>query len=62
MALSGIKNQVEEAKNTTIKNHLLVLPYKGEKEIHIFNSMKVCQQNSTRKILKTNSLHWKMIT
>ena len=50
MALSGIKNQVEEAKNTTIKNHLLVLPYKGEKEIHIFNSMKVCQQNSTRKI------------
>ena len=35
-----MENQVEEAKkNTSIKNHLLVLPYKGEKRIHI-NSMK----------------------
>ena len=50
MALSGIKNQVEETKNTSIKNHLLVLPYKGEKGMHSFNSLKVCQQNSTRKI------------
>ena len=40
MTLSGIKNQVEEVKSTTIKNHLLVLPYKGEKGILIFNSMK----------------------
>ena len=40
MTLSGIKNQVEEVKNTTIKNHLLVLLYKGEKGILILNSMK----------------------
>ena len=33
MPPSGMKNQVEEAKNTSIKNHLLVLPYKREKKI-----------------------------
>ena len=32
--------QVKEDENTSIKNHLLVLPYQGEKGIHIVNSMK----------------------
>ena len=32
--------QVKEDENTSIKNHILVLPYQGEKGIHIVNSMK----------------------
>ena len=32
--------QVKEDENTSIKNHLLVLTYPGEKGIHIVNSMK----------------------
>ena len=32
--------QIREDENTSIKNDLLVLPYQGEKEIHIVNSMK----------------------
>ena len=40
MTPSEIENQVEEAKNTSIKNHVLVLPYQGEKGIYIANSMK----------------------
>ena len=32
MPPSGMKNQVEEAKNTSIKNQLLVLPYKRERK------------------------------
>ena len=32
--------ELEEAKNTSIKTHLLVLPYQEEKGIHIVNSMK----------------------
>ena len=32
--------QVKEDENTSIKNHLLVLPYQGEKGINIVNSMK----------------------
>ena len=32
--------QVKGDENTSIKNHILVLPYQGEKGIHIVNSMK----------------------
>ena len=32
--------QVKEDKNTSIKNHLLVLPYQGEKGINILYSLK----------------------
>ena len=32
--------QIREDENTSIKIDLLVLPYQGEKEIHIVNSMK----------------------
>ena len=32
--------QVKQDENISIKNHLLVLPYQGEKGIHIVNSMK----------------------
>ena len=46
-----MENQVKEDKNTSIKNHLLVLPYKGEKGIHIVNSMK----RYVKKILPENT-------
>ena len=45
-----MENQVEEAKNISIKNNLLVRPYKGEKGIHIVNSMK----KNVNKILPEN--------
>ena len=32
--------QVKENENISIKNYLLLLPYQGEKGIHIVNSMK----------------------
>ena len=32
--------QVKEDENTSIKNHLLVLPYQGEKGINILYSLK----------------------
>ena len=32
--------QAKEDENTSIKNHASVLPYQGEKVIHIVNSMK----------------------
>ena len=32
--------QVKEDENTSTKNHILVLPYQGEKGIHIVNLMK----------------------
>ena len=41
---------VKEGKNTSIKNHILVFPYQGEKGIHIVNSMKRC----VNKILPKN--------
>ena len=40
MTPSEKKIQVKEDKNTSIKNHVLVLPCQGEKGIHIVNSMK----------------------
>ena len=40
MTPSGKKIQVKEDENTSIKSHLLVVPYQGEKGIHIVNSMK----------------------
>ena len=40
MTLSKKEIQVKEDENTSIKNHILVSPYQGEKGIHIFNSMK----------------------
>ena len=42
--------QVEEAENTSIKNHFLVLAYQGEKGIHIVNSM----ERYVNKILPEN--------
>ena len=42
--------QVKEDENTSIKNHLLVPPYQGEKGIHIDNSMK----RHVNKILSKN--------
>ena len=42
--------QVKEDENTSIKNHILVLPYQGEKGIHIVNSMK----SYVNKILPKN--------
>ena len=32
--------QVKENENISIKNYLLLLPYQGEKGMHIVNSMK----------------------
>ena len=40
MTPSEKKIQLKEDENTSIKNHILVLPCQGEKGIHIFNSMK----------------------
>ena len=40
MAPSEKEIQVKEDENTSNKNHLLVLPYQGEKGMHIVNSMK----------------------
>ena len=40
MIPSKMENQVEEAKDTSIKNNLLVLPHQGEKGLHIASSMK----------------------
>ena len=40
MTPSEKKIQVKEDENTSIKNHILVLPCQGEKGIRIFNSMK----------------------
>ena len=42
--------QVKEDENTSIKNHILVLPYQGEKGIHIVNSIK----SYVNKILPKN--------
>ena len=47
MTLSEKEIQVKEDGNTSIKNHLLVLSYQGEKGIIIVHSTKFCQ-----KILK----------
>ena len=50
MTPSGMKNHVEEAQNKSMKNHLLDLPYKGERRnTYCSFDEKVCQQNSTRK-------------
>ena len=46
-----MENQVKEDKNTSIKNHLLVLPYKGEKGTPIVNSMK----RYVKKVLPENT-------
>ena len=43
-------NQIDEATDINSKNHLLVLPYKGEKGMHIINSMK----RNVSKILPEN--------
>ena len=40
MTPSEKKIQVKEDENTSIKSHLLVVPYQGEKGIHIVNSVK----------------------
>ena len=50
MTPSGKEYQVREDENTSIKNHFLVLPYQGEKGIHIANSMK----NYVNRILPEN--------
>ena len=42
--------QVKEDENTRTKNHILVLPYQGEKGIHNANSMK----RYVNKILPNN--------
>ena len=42
MTPPGKEIQVREDENTSIKYHLLALPYQGEKGIHIVNSMKRC--------------------
>ena len=42
--------QVKEDENTSIKNHLLLLPHQGEKGINIVNSMK----RYVKKILPEN--------
>ena len=40
MTPSEKETQVKEDEETSIKNHILALPYQGVKGIHIFNSMK----------------------
>ena len=40
MALSEKEIQVKEDENTSIKSHLLVLLYQGEKGVHTVNSLK----------------------
>ena len=40
MTPSEMEIQAKEDENISIKNHLLVLPYQGEKGINIVNSMK----------------------
>ena len=59
----GKENQIDEATDKNSKNHLLTLPYKGEKGTHIINSMK----RTISKILpenikiRKNNIHWKTI-
>ena len=48
--------QVKEDENTSIKNHILVLPYQGEKGIHIVNSMKRYANKILPKTLKYKQL------
>ena len=50
MTLSEKEIQVNEDENKSIKNHILVLPYQGEKGIHIVNSIK----SYVNKILPKN--------
>ena len=50
MTLSEKEIQLNEDENTSIKNHILALPYQGEKGIHIVNSMK----SYVNKILSKN--------
>ena len=47
---SEMEIQVKEDKNITMKNHLLVLQYEGEKGIHIVNSI----ERYVNKILPEN--------
>ena len=47
--------QVKEHENTTIKNHVLVLPYQGEKGIHILDSMKRYVNKSLPKSVKVQT-------
>ena len=49
MPPSGMKNQVEEAKNTSIKNHLLVLPYKRERKKYCGAMVITIAQPHSRK-------------
>ena len=49
--------QVRETEHKSTKNNLLVLPYQGEKGIHIVNSLKsyvnkILLENCKVKILK----------
>ena len=48
--------QVKEDENTSIKNYVLVLPYQGEKGIHIVNSMKRYANKILPKTLKYKQL------
>ena len=50
MTLSEKEIQVKEDEKTSIKSHILVLPYQGEKGMHIVNSMK----SYVNKILSKN--------
>ena len=62
MTLSEKEIQVKEDENTSIKNHILVLPYQGEKGIHIANSMKRYVNKTLPKNFKVkNSFYWKII-
>ena len=56
MTPSEKKIQVKENENTSVKNHILVLPYKGEKGIHIVNSMKRYVNKILPKMLKYKQL------
>ena len=48
--------QVREDENRSIRNYLLVLPYQGEKGIHIVNSMKRYVNNILPEKLKYKQL------
>ena len=52
MTPSGKEIQVKEDENTSIKNRILVLPYQGEKGIHIINSMKRYDNKTLPKNVK----------
>ena len=55
MTPSEKETQVKEDEETSIKNHILALPYQGVKGMHIVNSMKRCVSEIMPKNIKVQT-------